>query len=576
MIPGVMSPLDDNSNVALDPMSAFTQQDDTARPDFSGRVSPQPQIEPMSAPPTIADAKPAMPPPQMALPEEDTPPAENVTPQAESEDAPQPDEAPEPPPADGPSPQVAPKQPERKIMAPVQNTDTEAKLSALQVERQKSYDTERPTYKSNWAKDLGAAILSMGRLAPIAQQITHPKYTQQMNQYQGHVADIAERQKEIETADKIGSEAEKNRAAAEKNQREKLKDKYITVPGGGLYDAEAKQWLHQPVDKSQVTPITPEDAGKIGLSPAEDGKFYLPNAAVGDLVKSKVQPPKDVKTIEERLLQVMADPELAKDPARMEAAKQDLIKAHNLLHPQTPIHGIETDARGNSTLVVADPADPTKVQKVPLGAIGRPEAPPADRGANFVDPESGTLVRVQPGQAVPKGGMTASGFGSANAPTQQMRNVAAQASLVHEQTPMMLAQIDKLRDRLGPVSGRWNEFMQGHVGMEDPDMAGLRADLMMYSSAVALMHARGRLPENLRKEFDNAINAPKQTADNLKAVITRIDNWTAKNIHAMGGNQGGTNTTPAQAHKVGDVVSLKDGSKGTISVVHPDGTFDIK
>ncbi len=71
--------------------------------------------------------------------------------------------------------------------------------------------------------------------------------------------------------------------------------------------------------------------------------------------------------------------------------------------------------------------------------------------------------------------------------------------------------------------------------MDDPEFAGLRADLLMYSSAVALMHARGRLPENLRAEFDRAINAPKQTPENLKAVIRVIDDWTSKNAQAMGG-----------------------------------------
>ena len=129
----------------------------------------------------------------------------------------------------------------------------------------------------------------------------------------------------------------------------------------------------------------------------------------------------------------------------------------------------------------------------------------------------------------------------------QMRNVGAQAALVHEQTPMMLSQIDRLKDKLGPMAGRWNEFMQGKVGMNDPNFAGLRADLLMYSSAVALMHARGRLPENLRAEFDNAINNPKQDFNNLKSIITRVDGWTQKNMKAMGAHGEGDATGGASA-----------------------------
>ena len=47
----------------------------------------------------------------------------------------------------------------------------------------------------------------------------------------------------------------------------------------------------------------------------------------------------------------------------------------------------------------------------------------------------------------------------------------------------------------------------------------------MMSSAVALAHAQGRLPENLREEFDRAINAPKQTPENLKATIQAMVPW---------------------------------------------------
>jgi hypothetical protein len=47
----------------------------------------------------------------------------------------------------------------------------------------------------------------------------------------------------------------------------------------------------------------------------------------------------------------------------------------------------------------------------------------------------------------------------------------------------------------------------------------------MMSSAVALAHAQGRLPENLRQEFDHAINAPNQTPENLKATINTMIPW---------------------------------------------------
>lgn len=172
-----------------------------------------------------------------------------------------------------------------------------------------------------------------------------------------------------------------------------------------------------------------------------------------------------------------------------------------------------------------------------------------DRGQNYEDPATHRLVRVEPGGAIPEGAVTPTQGGSQNTLTTQQRNTASQAQMVHEQTPYMLSEIDRLNGKLGPMAGRWNDVMQGKVGMNDPDFAGLRADLLMYSSAVALMHARGRLPENLREEFDHAINNPAQDFSNLKAVMTKVDGWAVKNpgVKADGGPQGSTPTVTTKA-----------------------------
>ena len=198
----------------------------------------------------------------------------------------------------------------------------------------------------------------------------------------------------------------------------------------------------------------------------------------------------------------------------------------------------------------------------------RPYEKPQNVGVTVMVPNGQggyTVQRATPGQEVAPGAVTAQGMNTINTPTSQMRNVAAQASLVHEQTPEVLAEIDRNAAQMGPLAGRWNEFMQGHVGAPNPEMAALRADLLMYSSAVALMHARGRLPENLREEFDHAINAPQQSPENLKAAIHKIDDWTAKNMHAMGagGNQSNTVNEPTRQTAVPkDYVFDAHGPKG--------------
>jgi hypothetical protein len=67
-------------------------------------------------------------------------------------------------------------------------------------------------------------------------------------------------------------------------------------------------------------------------------------------------------------------------------------------------------------------------------------------------------------------------------PTAQMRNVGAQAQVAADKIPDVIKEIDQMRDSLGPVSGNWNAFMQGKIGLRDPALAGLRADLLMTSS----------------------------------------------------------------------------------------------
>ncbi len=143
-------------------------------------------------------------------------------------------------------------------------------------------------------------------------------------------------------------------------------------------------------------------------------------------------------------------------------------------------------------------------------------------------PGGGIVQRVGAGARIAPGSQTAAGFNAVNTPTMQQRTAAGRAGTVIEMAPEVLSRIDSIAPKLGPVEGRWNDFMQGKVGMDDPDFAALRSDLLMMSSAVALAHAQGRLPENLREEFDRAINAPKQTPENLKATIQTMLPWLQK------------------------------------------------
>ncbi len=186
-----------------------------------------------------------------------------------------------------------------------------------------------------------------------------------------------------------------------------------------------------------------------------------------------------------------------------------------------PNQGKFYDTLGNE---IANPVPYEKPQQAPVFQMLTP-TPTGDY----------QLKNFHPNQVIPQGAISKTGLNTIDTPTSQMRNTAARAELVHESVPEILQNVDANSKALGPVMGNWNAFMQGKVGMDNPNFAQLRMDLLLFSSAVALAHAQGRLPENLREEFDHAINAPKQTPENLKAIIHKVDNSMVRTVGAMGG-----------------------------------------
>jgi hypothetical protein len=139
-----------------------------------------------------------------------------------------------------------------------------------------------------------------------------------------------------------------------------------------------------------------------------------------------------------------------------------------------------------------------------------------------------TAQSVKPGSQVAAGAISTGGLNTIDTPTTTQRTAAGRAETVLAMAPEVLQRIDATANEMGPLSGRWDKFMQGTIGAPDVPMAQLRSDLLMMSSAVALAHAQGRLPENLRQEFDHAINAPNQTPENLKATIQTMIPWLQK------------------------------------------------
>jgi hypothetical protein len=194
----------------------------------------------------------------------------------------------------------------------------------------------------------------------------------------------------------------------------------------------------------------------------------------------------------------------------------------------------------------------------------KPIPPPAAIGAVTMiapdpnNPGGGVVQRLTPGQHVAPGSQTPAGVNTMNTPTTTQRTAAGRAETVISMIPEVLARIDATAGELGPLAGRWDKFMQGQVGAPDEPMAELRSDLLMMSSAVALAHAQGRLPENLREEFDRAINAPNQSPENLKGTIQTMVPWLQK-VQEQGQRPGSQSSSTGGATfkvKLSDAMAL--------------------
>ncbi len=244
----------------------------------------------------------------------------------------------------------------------------------------------------------------------------------------------------------------------------------------------------------------------------------------------------------------------------------DMIKQEKAAaKPVNQQHVLGTDATGKQVEGNYHPDTGTWTKDTGEAIPGFRQLPPQTPAGNLLVTPEGTITQAKSGGKFEPGTQTISGAASLGRPTTQQRNISAQADVALAGIPDTIAEIKALAPQLGPVAGRWNEFVQGKVGLDNPAFAGLQSDLVMLSSAVALAHARGRLPENLRQEFDHMMNAPQQTPENLVAVLEHVSTWMNR-MSQMGGSNPfapPTNTPGATppANPLGNVPSFADWKK---------------
>lgn len=143
------------------------------------------------------------------------------------------------------------------------------------------------------------------------------------------------------------------------------------------------------------------------------------------------------------------------------------------------------------------------------------------------DPKSGQTVLVPFGQSQQMG------IKDATKADADMVNKAYAArhwlNLANKQAPAnadpqdmgIMQLVNKLdgEGKLGPLAGRWNDFMAGKFGAGDKEYAALRAKMGLSTTLLMQAHVGSRGSAQMLEHFEDLANAGKMDGDTLKAAL---------------------------------------------------------
>ena len=199
----------------------------------------------------------------------------------------------------------------------------------------------------------------------------------------------------------------------------------------------------------------------------------------------------------------------------------------------------QTDAQGNT---IAVPVTTTRTKTTP--GISAPPAPPSasvspEKGkkvgvmkppqALMINPPAtpgapATAQAIRPGSQVNPQAVTAAGLSSANVPTSTIRTMAQRSQGQLQGIQQLDAEVDRMEKagKIGPLAGRINDFMQGHVGEGDPEYAYLNNKVSLLQTSMMLIHIGARSSPPILKKFEAMMDAGKMDGPTLKAGIRAV------------------------------------------------------
>lgn len=109
--------------------------------------------------------------------------------------------------------------------------------------------------------------------------------------------------------------------------------------------------------------------------------------------------------------------------------------------------------------------------------------------------------------------------------TNTMKTMKQQAQSTLPGIERAMDETERVAGLLGPVEGRWNDFMTGKVGAGDPTFKHYKDEIGMVQSAVTLAHARGRMSNELFEHFEKMFDAGKLTPENMMQALNVAHEW---------------------------------------------------
>lgn len=268
--PAVLTPPDEGIPQAFDP-SALTAQNQDIPP-----LAPPPdqipkpdQLNDTQAGASLANAPPLNP---------DNGPKANYSGLKSSEVMPPPGSAPPDIPARPPIvPDIPNAAPPAAEFSPKPPSDLDNSIAANQKALDQKH-AERPAPpSSNLAQRIGMAVLSMTKLAPAANQIIHPKWSEQERGYEGSLADLEKQQEELDTAATTGATVEGKEAQAQYRKAQA---------------AATDLYKHQTDPHYNMVQIDPQQAKDYvpWMQPDAKGEFWVNSEVANTLSKPDKEP----------------------------------------------------------------------------------------------------------------------------------------------------------------------------------------------------------------------------------------------------------------------------------------------